>query len=88
MPIPIVLRLFLPDTWIRDPGRLQHAGVPEAFWAERSKPEIALTELQRVMQAGVRFGAVVTDAGYGISAPFRWRLSSRHDGCVSRRISN
>jgi SRSO17 transposase len=76
VPIPIVLRLFLPDTWIRDPGRLQHAGVPEAFWAERSKPEIALTELQRVMQAGVSFGAVVTDAGYGISAPFRQALSA------------
>jgi SRSO17 transposase len=76
VPIPIVLRLFLPDTWIRDPGRLQHAGVPETFWAERSKPEIALTELQRVMQAGVSFGAVVTDAGYGISAPFRQALSA------------
>ena len=71
VPIPIVLRLFLPDTWITDPERLQHAGVPEAFWVERSKPEIALEELQRVMQAGVSFGAVLADAGYGISAPFR-----------------
>ncbi|EIM31015.1 IS701 family transposase [Microvirga lotononidis] len=76
VPVPIVLRLFLPDTWIRDPERLQHAGVPETFWVERSKPEIALEELQRVMQAGVSFGAVVTDAGYGISAPFRQSLSA------------
>jgi SRSO17 transposase len=76
VPIPIVLRLFLPDTWIKDPERLQRAGVPEAFWTERSKPEIALTELQRLMQAGVSFGAVVTDAGYGISAPFRQALSA------------
>lgn len=59
VPIPIVLRLFLPDTWINDPRRLQHAGVPEAFWAERSKQEIALVELQHVMHAGVSFGAVV-----------------------------
>src|SRR3712207_1517094 len=71
VPIPIVLRLFLPETWIQDPERLQHAGVPEAFWTERSKPELALEELQRVMQAGVSFGAVVADAGYGNSAPFR-----------------
>ncbi len=76
VPIPIVLRLFLPDTGIKDPERLQRAGVPEAFWTERSKPEIALTELQRLMQAGVSFGAVVTDAGYGISAPFRHALSA------------
>ncbi len=75
VPIPIVLRLFLPETWIQDPERLQHAGVPEAFWTERSKPELALEELQRVMQAGVSFGAVVADAGYGNSAPFRHGLS-------------
>jgi SRSO17 transposase len=76
VPVPIVLRLFLPDTWIADPHRLQQAGVPEAFWVERSKPEIALEELQRVMQAGVSFRAVVMDAGYGMSAPFRHGLSA------------
>jgi SRSO17 transposase len=76
VPVPVVLLLFLPDTWINDPERLLHAGVPEAFWMERSKPEIALAELRRVMQVGVSFGAVVTDAGYGISAPFRQTLSA------------
>jgi SRSO17 transposase len=70
------LRLFLPDSWISDQQRLQHAGVPEAFRIARSKPEIALAELQRVMQAGVSFGAVLADAGYGISAPFRHALSA------------
>jgi SRSO17 transposase len=76
VPIPIVLRLFLPETWIKDPQRLQRAGVPEPFWAERSKPEIALTELRRIVQAGVSFGAVLADAGYGIGAPFRQALSA------------
>src|SRR5215212_6486009 len=76
VPIPIVLRLFLPDTWIMAPERLQRAGVPEAFWVARAKPEIALAELQRVMQADVSFGAVVVDAGYGISASFRQGLSA------------
>src|SRR5215212_4292199 len=76
VPIPIALRLFLPETWIMAPERLQRAGVPEAFRAARSKPEIALEELQRVMQAGVSFGAVVTDAGYAISAAFRQGLSA------------
>jgi SRSO17 transposase len=76
VPIPIILRLFLPDTWITDPERLQRAGVPETFWVERSKPEMALEELRRVMQARVSFGAVVADAGYGISASFRQGLSA------------
>src|SRR3712207_3364090 len=76
VPVPIILRLFLPDTWIRDPGRLQRAGVPETFWVERSKPEIALAELQRVIQAGVSFGAVLADAGYGVSGAFRRSLTA------------
>lgn len=76
VPIPILLRLFLPDSWIKDPDRLHRAGVPEAFWTPCSKPKIALRELQRLLQAGVRFGAVVADAGYGISAPFRQALSA------------
>jgi SRSO17 transposase len=76
VPIPLSLRLFLPASWTSDPDRLQQAGVPAAFWTARSKPEIALAELQRVMQAGVSFRAVVTDAGYGVSAPFRRALSA------------
>jgi SRSO17 transposase len=76
VPIPVRLRLFLPDSWINDLKRLQRAGVPEAFWMPRSKPEIALAELERLLHAGVRFGVVVADAGYGISAPFRQALSA------------
>jgi SRSO17 transposase len=76
VPIPVRLRLFLPETWTNDPARLQQAGVPEALWAARSKPEIALDELKRLLQAGVSFGAVVADAGYGISAAFRQGLSA------------
>jgi SRSO17 transposase len=77
VPVPIALRLFLPESWARDPERMRRAGVPATVQAERSKPEIALAELDRVMAAGVRFGCVVTDAGYGISAAFRQGLSAR-----------
>ena len=77
VPVPIALRLFLPESWTRDPERLRRAGVPQTFQAERSKPEIALAELDRVMAAGVRFGCVVADAGYGLSAAFRQGLSAR-----------
>ena len=46
---------------------MRRAVVPDAFQVERSKPEIALAELKRLLKVGVRFGAVVADAGYGIS---------------------
>ena len=37
----------------------------------QSKGESALAELDRVRAAGVRFGTVLADAGYGMSAVFR-----------------
>jgi SRSO17 transposase len=77
VPMPIALRLFLPESWTSEPERMTRAGVPETFQAERSKPEIALAELDQVIAAGVRFGCVLADAGYGISAAFRQGLSAR-----------
>jgi SRSO17 transposase len=38
---------------------------------DNRKSEIALAEIDRVIAAGVRFGCVVADAGYGLSARFR-----------------
>ena len=77
VPVPLSLRLFLPKTWTGDPDGLERAGVPEAERAPRSKPEIALAELDRIRAAGVRFGPVLADARYGISASFRQALSAR-----------
>ncbi len=77
VPLPVGLRLFLPDEWIGDAGRCARAGVPEAELAARSKGEIALAELDRVRAAGARFGTVLADAGYGTSAAFRHGLDAR-----------
>jgi SRSO17 transposase len=77
VPVPIALRLFLPESWTLDPERMRRAGVPEFFQAPRTKPGIALSELDRIIAAGVRFGMVLADAGYGISAAFRQALSAR-----------
>ena len=38
---------------------------------------MALAEIDRVIAAGVRFGCVLADAGYGLSAPFRQGLTAR-----------
>ena len=77
VPVPVGLRLFLPKAWTDDPARCAGAGVPQATWEPRTKPEIALTEIYRVIAAGVRFGCVLADAGYGLSAAFRQGLSAR-----------
>ena len=77
VPVMVGLRLFLPQTWIDDPVRLGHAGVPAGHRSMRSKSEIALAELDRLIGAGVRFGAVLAAAGYGMSAEFRQALSAR-----------
>ena len=77
VPVMIGLRLFLPESWTNDPVRLRKARVPDDRQAFRSKPEIAIEEIDRIKDAGVRFGCVLADAGYGLSAPFRQALSAR-----------
>ena len=81
VPMPVGLRLFLPAAWTDDPERCARAGaragVPEEQRRPLAKTEIALEEIDRVAAAGIRFGRVVTDAGYGISAAFRQGLSTR-----------
>ena len=77
VPVMIGLKLFLPESWTSDPARLDRARVPATERSARTKPQIALEEIDRVRAAGVRFGCVLADAGYGLSAPFRQALSER-----------
>jgi SRSO17 transposase len=78
VPVMLALRLFLPESWISDRSRLERAGVPAEYRMAQTKPEIALAEIDRVIAAGVRFGCVLADAGYGLSAPFRQGLTARN----------
>jgi SRSO17 transposase len=77
VPVPVGLRLFLPEAWAADPDRCARAGVPDEHRRAEPKTAIALAEIDRVLAAGARFGRVVADAGYGISAAFRRGLSER-----------
>src|ERR1700687_5613661 len=77
VPVMVALRLFLPESWTGDRVRLERAGVPTEHRTARTKPEIALAETDRMIAAGVRFGCVLADAGYGLSAPFRHALTER-----------
>lgn len=75
---PLDLRLFLPDSWLEDEGRLDSAGVPKDQRRALSKPQIALERLDRVRAEGVPGWAVVADAGYGVSGDFRDGLQQRN----------
>jgi SRSO17 transposase len=77
VPVMLALRLFLPESWTGDRARLDRAGVPAEYRTARTKPELALLEIDRAIAAGVRFGCVLADAGYGLSAPFRQGLTAR-----------
>src|SRR3954471_992698 len=77
VPLPVGLRLFLPSAWTDDPERCDAVGVPEAARTAQTKPEIALAEIDRVREAGLRFSCVLADAGFGSSPAFRHGLDER-----------
>jgi len=76
VPVPVALRLYLPQEWADAPERRLRAGVPEEVVFE-DKWRLALREIDRVRQAGARFGLVAADAGYGAVHAFRHGLSER-----------
>jgi len=74
VPLPLGLRLYLPEAWANDRERRDKVGVPAAI-AFRTKWRIALDEIDRLRDGGVRFGTVLADAGYGVCADFRPELT-------------
>ena len=49
VPVMVALRLFIPESWTSNVGRLKRAGVPVEYRTARTKPEIALAEIDRVI---------------------------------------
>src|SRR5712672_4299392 len=69
--------LPISESWTSDRVRLKRTGVPTEHRTARTKPEIALAEIDRMIAAGVHFGCVLADSSYGMSAPFRHALTER-----------
>src|ERR1700756_2418828 len=68
--LPIAHRLYLPQTWAKDPDRRKTAKVPEDI-VFKTKPQIALEQLKAAHTAGIPLGTVLADAGYGYDSQFR-----------------
>lgn len=68
--LPVAYSLYLPESWAEDAERRAKAGVPETI-AFKTKPQIALDQLEWACANGLPRGEVITDAGYGAEERFR-----------------
>jgi SRSO17 transposase len=56
VPVMLALRLFLPESWTGDRARLDRAGVPAEYRTARTKPELAVLEIDRWCALWLRLG--------------------------------
>ena len=72
--LPVAWQLYLPKEWADDPERRTKAGVPEAL-EFATKPAIALSQIEHLVELGAPKHCVLADAGYGVDTAFREGLS-------------
>lgn len=73
---PVSARLYLPESWITDDERRKQTHIPDEI-SQQTKPEIALSLLDRALTWGLLIQAVVVDAGYGDNPNFLQGLDDR-----------
>ena len=73
--LPVAYRLYLPEDWAADSHRRRKTGVPEEV-SFKTKPEIALEQIEAACEAGLARGVVLMDAGYGCNTNLRTSISA------------
>jgi SRSO17 transposase len=68
--LPVGYQLYLPKEWTKDRARCKKAGVPKGT-KFKTKPEIALEQIQWACEAGLPRGVALMDAAYGRDARLR-----------------
>jgi SRSO17 transposase len=74
--LPLAYRLYLPTEWTDDDPRRQRAGVPPEIGFQ-TKGEIAWTQIEAALAAGIPRGPLLMDASYGDDAWLRDRMTAR-----------
>lgn len=74
--VPCAWRLYLPEDWAKDKRRRELAGVPHEI-EFATKWQIALAEIDGLLEADLPRAPVVADAGYGAATEFRDGLRAR-----------
>ena len=73
--LPVAYRLYLPEDWAGDSERRRKAGVPQDI-VFKTKPEIALEQIEVACEVGLPRGVVLMDAGYGCNTELRAGISA------------
>src|SRR5438270_1686524 len=73
--LPAMYRLYLPQEWAADKKRRRKAGVPKEI-SFKTKPEIALEQIDAACRAGLPRGVVLMDAAYGCNTDLRTSISA------------
>jgi len=68
--LPVAYSLYLPESWAGDAERRAKAGVPLSV-TFKTKPQIALDQLEWACAHGLPRGVVIADSGYGAEERFR-----------------
>jgi SRSO17 transposase len=79
--------LYVPRSWTEDRTRRDEAGVPDTL-TYQTKTDLALTLIERALDAGVTATWVVADALYGSDSAFRRFLEDRQQAYVVALRSN
>ncbi len=72
--LPVGYRLYLPREWAEDAERRAKTGVPEDMMF-RTKPQLAMAQIEAALSAGHPRGVVLADAAYGDETGWRERLA-------------
>ncbi len=72
--LPVGYQLYLPREWAEDAGRRDKTGVPEDI-VFRTKPQLAMEQIEAALAAGHARGIVLADAAYGDETAWRERLA-------------
>jgi len=73
--LPVAFDLYVPEEWADDPVRRAKAGIPKTL-PFRTKPQIALEQIQQALADGLPPGVVLGDAAYGVDTDFRTALTA------------